>query len=238
LTCSNEDSSNKKFAKVIKRAIPYPTFDIPEAEKPQRTLATFTTERNHGKKTTIDISRKQSIVREKCRQLSEIALNLFPDRRVPDQDLGDLIQRYIGADRETIRAYKGYYGSVRRSKRTGEGYVVGNTRKGYLEIFDFMHRINRNEWVIHAQMKLPNADLEHHNNEGVEFESKEKISLSQRGSDNTLESGVTERVIEDRKYNNNNNTERERNFTPKISPKISKQSSESEQIYTSEQKES
>jgi hypothetical protein len=209
-----------------------------EEQKPQRTLEPFTTERKHGKKTNIDISRRGSIVREKCRQLSEIALNLFPDRRVPDQDLGDLIQRYIGADRETVRAYKGYHGSIRRSKRSGEGYVVGQLRKGYLEVFDFMHRVSHGEWVIHAQMKLSNADLEHHNNEGLEFESKEDFSLSQRGSNNTLESGVTERVIEDRKYNNNNNTERERKVTPKISPKICKQSSESEQKHTSEQKES
>jgi hypothetical protein len=134
----------------------------------------FTTER---KTTTINISRKGSIVKEKCKQLTEIALDLFPDRRIPHEDLTFLIMRYIGCDKETIRNYAGYYGTVKR-RASGEGYVVGKQRKGYLEIFDFMHRVNFNEWVIHAQTTLSKPFLEHHNNEGLsQICSKEKLSL-------------------------------------------------------------
>ncbi len=176
----------------------------------------FTTEKKH--KTTIDISRKGSIIKEKCKQLTEIVLSLYPDRRVPDDDLDYLISRYVGADRETRRAYKGYYGRIRRSKRTGEGYVIGSSRKGYLEIFGFMHRINNNKWFIHAQMKLPeaqmvsnvdeSADLSLSTNEGLaKVVSKDKISLC-----------VTEKI--ENKLNNNT-TERERNFTPKIPQRFS-----------------
>jgi len=184
----------------------------------------FTTERKH-RKTSIDISRKGSIVKERCRQLTNIALNLFPDRHLSDQDLTDLIQRYIGGDKETIRAYKGYYGIVKRSKHSGEGYVLGQSRKGYLEIFGFMHRISRLEWFIHTQMKLPSSDSDVHTNEGLsQKQSKEKISISQRGLEGSVCSGLEhgDKVLTENKINNNN-TERERNFAPKIFPKISPQ---------------
>ena len=181
-------------------------------------MGSFTTDPKH-KKSTINISRKGSITKEKCRQLAEIALELFPDRRVPGEDLAFLIRRYVGGDKETVRAYMGYYGSVKR-RSSGEGYVLGQSRKGHLEIFDCMHRTNHNEWVIHAQMKLQNADLGFHNNEGVEFESKEKISLSilqGKEREKTVLEVVSPRDNETiETNNNNNNTERERNFTPKI----------------------
>ena len=193
------------------------------------TAKAFTTERKDKRKTTIDISRKGSIIKEKCKQLTDIALELFPDRHIPNEDLAYLIRRYVGGDKETLRAYMGYYGIVQRSRRSGEGYVKGTSRKGYLEIFGFMHRITRMEWVIHAQMRLPNADLGFHTNEGVEA-SKEKISLSEsihrdnvEGNGKPLASTVecgngcpNIETKETHNNNNNNTTERERNFTPKI----------------------
>jgi hypothetical protein len=188
---------------------------------------TFTTEAKNGhRKTTIDISRKGSITKEKARQLTEIALNLFPDRHISDEDLGDLIKRYCGANKETLRAYVGYYGIIRRSKRTGEGYILGQSRKGYLEIFGFMHRVTRSEWVIHAQMKLPSSVSGFHTNEGFEA-SKEKISIS-HGVMETTTSRETEGIVETEKHNNNNTTERERNFTPKISQRFSELTFEEE----------
>ena len=209
---------NKKFAeaKILRRAVPYPAFDIQEKQQ------TFTTERKPKLKSSINISRKGSIVKERCRQLTDIALELFPDRRISDEDLDYLISRYVGGDRETRRAYKGYHGRVTRSKSSGEGYVQGQTRKGYLEIFDFMHKIGHNVWVIHAQMKLSEPQIPYHNNETSEKEkaSKEKISLSQRGNSDTVSDlGHGDVVVQ--KQINNNNTVRERNFTPKIFPKIS-----------------
>lgn len=188
----------------------------------------------HRRRTTIDIALKGSIVKEKCRQLTEIALELFPDRKINYEDLTFLVSRYIGGDKETIRAYAGYHGSVKR-RSSGEGYIIGNTRKGYLEIFDFMHKVGHNEWVIHAQMKLPNADLEFHTNEGLsEKASIEKISISPvleaslmadvegngKPLASTVECGngcpnIEAKEIENNN-NNNNTTERERNFAPKI----------------------
>jgi len=135
----------------------------------------FTTEPKR-RRTTINIARKGSIVKEKCRQLTEDALNLFPDRHIPDEDLTYLVQLECGADKETVRAYKGYLGTVKRT-RSGEGYVSGQSRKGYLELFGYMHRISRVEWVIHAQMRLENADSGNQCNERLEV-SKEEISIS------------------------------------------------------------
>ena len=197
------------------------------------TTKAFTTVRKDKRKTTIDISRKGSIIKEKCKQLTDIALELFPNRHISDEDLAYLIRRYVGGDKETLRAYMGYYGIVQRSRRSGEGYVKGTSRKGYLEIFGFMHRITRMEWVIHVQMKLPNADLGFHTNEGFEG-SKEKISLSQsihneggEGGGKTENPSVREKLtpygfsvlndnMETAENNNNNTTEKERNFSPKI----------------------
>jgi hypothetical protein len=74
-------------------------------------------------------------------------------------------------------------------------------------------------WVIHAQMKLLNADLEHHNNESLAQNcSKEKISISPILQGKECEKTVLEIVSPSSMdtIENNNNTERERNFTPKI----------------------
>jgi hypothetical protein len=174
----------------------------------------FTTHQKK-QKTTINISRKGSIVKERCQQLTEVALNLFPNRIIPDTDLTDLILLYIGGDKETVRAYKGYKGRLRRSKRTGEGYICGVSRKGYLEIFGFMHRLNREKWVIHTQASLfPNTSEECVKRYvGLESFSKEKISLSQSSG---IESEVDDKGCNVGKINNNNTTEKERNFTPKI----------------------
>jgi hypothetical protein len=134
---------------------------------------TFTTTR----KTTVDICRKGSVVKERCRQLSEVALNLFPSRVLSDDDLSDLIMMYIGADKETMRAYKGYSGHI-RAGRCGDNHIVGLSRKGYLELFGFMHKIAGRRWVVHAQAKLSSQASEISNSG---FGSKEKISLSLSG---------------------------------------------------------
>jgi hypothetical protein len=140
---------------------------------------TFTTEPKYPKRrrTKINICIGSPIVYEKCRQLSEMALELFPNRRVSNEDLEYFIMRYVGANRETLRAYVGYRGRVARSKRSGEGYIIGTPRKGYLETFGFMHRINHSTWLIHVQVKLPTADSGLLTNE--ELGSKEEISLSE-----------------------------------------------------------
>jgi len=138
-------------------------------------IMAFTTEHKGMRKTSIDISRKGSIVKERCRQLAEMALDFWPDRKISEEDLAYFVERYIGSDKETVRAYLGYYGRIRRAK-TGEGYLVGQARKGYLEKFGFMHRAGRS-WVIHAQVKLKSGSLSYQNNECSDS-SKEKIYLS------------------------------------------------------------
>jgi hypothetical protein len=188
----------------------------------------FTTEQRHKRKSSIDISRKGSIVKEKCTQLTEIALELFPDRKIPEEELAYLVKCYCGADKETVRAYMGYYGTMKRSKISGEGYVLGASRKGYLEILGLMHRISRTKWLIHAQMRLPEAPSGLNTNEGLEV-SKEKISLShnvevfpqgERARENRIEEVVSLNEEDDYNNNNNNTTERERNFAPKISQRL------------------
>jgi hypothetical protein len=192
---------------------------------------TFTTERKALRKTSIDISRKGSVVKERCRQLSDIALMLREERKISNEDLSYLVCRYIGADKETMRAYLGYYGRIKRSKRTGEGYSVGLPRKGYLEVFGFMHRARNNEWVIHEQVTLPSAVSAFHTSECSDV-FKEKISISSSvgvvsnretvGNGETVERGKKEEE----------DTERDRNFTPKMCPKISELTPEEQLILT------
>jgi hypothetical protein len=164
----------------------------------------FTTEK---KKTTININRKGSVVKEKCKQLINIVMRLFPQGIVSTEDLEMLVEDYCGADKTTVRAYVGYYGSIRRSKRSGEGYVCGIPRKGYLEKFSFMHPVNRYKWKVNQTCLSA-----FHNSEGLsQVVPIEKISFSSCvGGGVGLPSSIE--VVTD---NNNNNTERERNFLHK-----------------------
>lgn len=180
---------------------------------------TFTTERRHKPKSSIDISRKGSIVKEKCEQLSITALQLFPNRRISHKDLVDLIMRYIGGSKETIRSYLGYKGFVKHSTKGEISRVIGEKHKGYLEIFGFMHKKSGQKWFIHAQSQLisaaPSTPV---NNEWLH--SKENISFSPREEEEAERLGKHGNI---RVNINNNNTEKKRNLSPMISPKISEE---------------
>ena len=185
------DNSNKKL--LVKEKV---TFE-----------RSFTTEPK--KKTTINISRKGSVVKEKCRQLVNIVMRLFPEGRVSTEDLEALVEDYCGADKTTVRAYVGYYGRIKRSKRSGEGYVCGVPRKGYLQKFGFMHPITHYQWKV-TQTCLS----AYHNNEGLsQVASNQKISFSQKVNGQEVELPTSMEVVA--KNNNNNNTARERNFLHK-----------------------
>jgi len=180
----------------------------------------FTTHKKPRPKTTINIARKGSIVKERCKQLSEVALNLFPDRVISDLDLKDLVMLYVGADKETIRSYTGYNGHIRAGKY-GENQVVGLARKGYLELLGFMHKIGHGKWLIHSQMTIQEAVNDSHTYRecvGSGFNSEEKISLSP-SSAACVEGQASEEVkrVAIYKQINNNTREKERLFTPKIS---------------------
>jgi hypothetical protein len=187
--------------------LPPNTVTTPEAK-------TFTT---HCKKpkTTINISRKGSIVKERCRQLSEIALNLFPDRVITDLDLKDLVMMYIGGDKETVRSYTGYYGHIRQG-RYGDNKVVGLARKGYFELLGFGHKIGHGRWLIHSQSVLfeaVNSPPAYKELVSGGFGSKEKISLSATSPCVACEKpGNTE--AKERKEEEA--SEKERNFSPMI----------------------
>ena len=62
---------------------------------------------------------------------------MFPDRILSEEDLTDLILMYIGGDKETVRAYKGYNGHI-RAGCCGDNKIVGLSRKGYLELLGFI----------------------------------------------------------------------------------------------------
>jgi len=207
-----EQKENKSFPRPKERTL-RKTITYEVTEKP----VSFTTERKHKHKSTINISRKGSIVKERCRQLTEVALDLCPNRRISHRDLTFLVKEYIGADRNTVRAYLGYKNRVSHSKKPGQlSKIIGHTREGYLVTFGFMHPIAGKFWLIHAQSQLsplsPSPPLR--NNESIDRKIiKENISLSQDREKHTVNVSYTNRI-------NNNNTVRERNFTPKISPKI------------------
>jgi hypothetical protein len=179
-----------------------------EIRKP--TNKTFTTERQ--RKTTINISRKGSIVKERCRQLTEIITNLFPNRTLSDDDLVCLIQDYIGADKETIRSYKGYSGHI-RTGRCGDNKIVGLSRKGYLEQFGFLRKIPGRRWVI-CQLSLASQDMIIENSK-PKIASKEKSSISQ--GERIREQRFEKVVLSySRERKEEEDTEKDRNFSPKI----------------------
>ena len=134
------------------------------------TPTTFTTHRKT--KTTVNICRKGSIVKERCKQLADVIAELFPDRILYDSDLVCLIQDYVGGDKETIRAYKGYGGHV-RAGRYGDNRIVGISRKGYLEAFGFLVKVPGRRWML-AQSLLSSKGIR---NVDSGFGTKEKISL-------------------------------------------------------------
>lgn len=181
----------------------------PQGGEKEKTTFAFTTKPKKPR-TTINISRKGSVVKERCRQLTEIALNLFPDRVISEEDLVYLIQEYIGTDKETVRSYLGYRGHI-RAGRCGDNRVVGLVRKGYLEVLGFMHKIVGRRWVIHAQTILSSQDM----NEAKSLVSNEKISFSlsqpqsqRKESESDVVTATNELEEED--------TEKERNFSPMI----------------------
>jgi len=178
---------------------------------------TFTTGRKQKPRTTVNISRKGSIVKERCRQLSDLALEMFPNRRISHKDLTYLVTTYIGGNKETVRAYLGYKGHVRHSTSGGSSRVVGEQHKGYLEIFGFMHPLKHHysTWTIHAQTQLvspaPPLSLINEGYRQVGGDSKEKISISLQQDTDGLKSREVWREERERERDI---TEKERNFAP------------------------
>ena len=180
----------------------------------------FTTQKNQHPKTTIDICRKGSIVKVRCKQLVAIINNLFPSQVISNEDLACLIEDYIGGDKETKRAYLGYSGTM-IAGRCGDNKTVGVSRKGYLECFGFLRKIPGRRWAV-VQSVFPCQESMNHQSGLV---PNEKISISLDRHDETLiakgkgsegkpilEVSPNEKLEEE--------TERDRNFTPKISPTI------------------
>jgi hypothetical protein len=173
----------------------------------------FTTERKHAK-TTINISRKGSITKEKCRQLTRLVQHYFSSGIIDDNDLTLMILDNIGGDKETVRAYKGYSGHIRQG-RCGDNKIVGLSRKGYLELYGFMRKIPGYKWQV-CQQKLLSEDMTSEAQER-KIESNKKISISpiitRKESEKTTY-GVVSATSREREEEEED-TEKERNFTPK-----------------------
>ncbi len=185
----------------------------------------FTTHRKKPK-TSIDICRKGSIVKERCKQLCTVIADMFPSRIISDADLTCLLQDYIGGDKETIRAYKGYGGHV-RAGRCGDNRIVGLSRKGYLELYGFLVKAPGRKWAL-AQTVLstsekvePQTFYQTSRSPDSGFGSNQKISFSVVGMGGGLgESFVGGEVVSSREREKKETTEKERNLCPKIYPKI------------------
>lgn len=187
---------------------------------------TFTT---HSKKpkTTINICRKGSVVKERCKQLVDVIVEMFPERVLSDDDLTCLIQDYIGADKETVRSYRGYGGHI-RAGRCGDNHVVGLSRKGYLETFGFLRKVPGRRWMIVQAVLSEGSISSQAMSREVSYPSfyspngsNEKISISPvqvgcvvSGSSSGSNDGSSRRLEEEEA------TEKERNFAPMISPMI------------------
>jgi hypothetical protein len=166
------------YMKIEKRMFGYLEDSTLEYKKLVITKAFATEPKHRHRKTSIDIRGKGSIICEKCRQLTDLAIEKYPEGNVPDTQLTIWIMQYCGADKATVRAYRGYEGYIARSN-CGENRVVGQKTTGYLERFGFMHRMNRSMWRV--DQTFLSAYPSSLNNEGF-WESKEKISLSSSDS--------------------------------------------------------
>lgn len=179
----------------------------------------FTTNRKETK-SKINISRKGSIVKERCKQLTQIIGDLFPDRSISDDDLVCLIQEYIGADKETVRAYKGYGGHI-RAGRCGDNRIVGVSRKGYLEVMGFLRKIPGHRWAVCQAALLPTQVRPSErvseivgSNEKISISTSSPKSVCVQSSLDLETSSSCSRELEKKEV-----TEKERNISPKISPK-------------------
>ena len=170
----------------------------------------FTTNRKTPK-SSIDISRKGSIVKERCKQLTVIINDLFPSQIISDRDLADLIEEYIGADKETLRSYKGYGGSVRMG-RAGDNKIVGLSRKGYLERFGFLTRVHRS-WVVSQALLSSQSVVKAVSG----YDSNQNLSISTAGMG---VEGLGVKNGSSRELEEEEDRERDRNVYPKICPKI------------------
>lgn len=177
----------------------------------KRETLTFDTHRRKPK-TTINLNRKGSIVRERCKQLTEILREWFPDGIVSEEDLVNFIEDHIGADKETIRSYKGYYGHV-RAGRCGDNKIVGLSRKGYLEKFHFLKKLPGARWMI-CQTQL-SYQAKESLIMGVGSNEKISISLPVSGVD---EKGLLfdGKSVSSSEREEEEASEKDRNFTPKI----------------------
>jgi hypothetical protein len=121
---------------------------------------------------------------------------------------------YIGCDKETIRSYCGYYGHIRQGKY-GDNRVVGLSRKGYLELLGFAHKIGHGCWMIHVQITLSEpVNPSPAYKESCSVESKEKISFSACDVDNVQPNPLAGREVN--RQREEEAIEKERNFTPRI----------------------
>ena len=193
--------------------------ELEKATKETFVGKTFTTHKK-PRTTTIDIVRKISIVRRKCQQLVNELLLMFPDGIVEDNDLTDYIERYIGSDKATVRAYKGYSGYIRIG-RCGDNKIIGLSRKGYLEKFFLMQKKGR-RWAIPIQAKLSYQDNESSCEELTQNRTNEKISISISPNQTLIPKGKGwegKPILEvslTKGLEKKEDTEKERNFSPKI----------------------
>jgi len=181
----------------------------------------FTTHRKKPK-TTINIFRKGSIIKTKCTQLTKAIVEMYPeDGIISDEDLLCLIQDNIGADKETIRAYKGYAGHI-RAGRCGDNRIVGVSRKGYLEVMGFLRKIPGHRWAV-CQAVLP-SQVTSSEKVSESCGSNEKISIS-TPSENIVQNQLFSEPKKATDANCGNSLEKkeviekERNISPKIPPK-------------------
>ncbi|MGD0995553.1 MAG: hypothetical protein ABR909_08530 [Candidatus Bathyarchaeia archaeon] len=186
-----------------------------------KTVRTVFTTHRKAPKSSIDICRKGSIVKERCKQLIAIINDMFPSQVLSDEDLTCLIEDYIGADKETLRSYKGYGGHV-RTGRCGDNHIVGISRKGYLEKFGFLRKIGGRRWAVCQAVIFSQACMK--GDSGLV--ANEKISISVNSHVEALipkgmgSEGKPILEVPPSKELEEEATEKERNFTPMISPMI------------------
>jgi hypothetical protein len=131
LARDNSLSQNKKFVSVIRKALPYPTFDIPEPAKPQRTLESFSTERKAIKR------KSQAISVGRARQFM---LHLW-EKKLRECSFGTLeyefIQLFGTNEPRVLERYLGRPKSV--ENHPGSTVVRLNRQSGNIAKFDYMN---------------------------------------------------------------------------------------------------
>jgi hypothetical protein len=167
MTSSNSLDENKRFAKVIRKALPFPVADVPE-EKPQASLP-FTTEAKYFRR----IRRGHNITIERCKDIME---SFYPAKTVSKAQLENMVAQCVGMDYRTIKRYVGF--SIYSRGKGGDPDRFVKHIQGYLERLYYIQEAEKpNVFVLNHNLVERDYHVENRVLSSINEESIPKVSI-------------------------------------------------------------